>query len=214
MKIRENKANNQPNTKNFQFFKPFFKVSVPKKKTKKTEGIKFQGHVTQGHGTRSHIDSAPVCHLFPYKYNSHSIFPTNQRGMASTTTTYDFQFYALAASVCFISTLLLRSLKNRHSKSKSALNHPPSPPRLPIIGHIHLLGAVLPKSLQSLASKYGGIMKLAFASQSAIVVSNETFAREMLKNHELSFVSRPSFGASDFNIYEGSEFVNAGNSLK
>ncbi|KAG5552387.1 hypothetical protein RHGRI_010458 [Rhododendron griersonianum] len=132
--------------------------------------------------------------------------------MASTsTTTYDFQFYALAASVCFISTLLVRSLKNRRSKSKPALNHPPSPPRLPIIGHIHLLGAVLPKSLQSLASKYGGIMKLAFASQSAIVVSNETFAREMLKNHELSFVSRPSFGASDFNIYEGSEFVNAGN---
>ncbi|KAF7145265.1 hypothetical protein RHSIM_Rhsim04G0098600 [Rhododendron simsii] len=113
--------------------------------------------------------------------------------MASTTT-YDFQFYALAVSVCFISTLLLRSLKSRRSKSKAALNHPPSPPRLPIIGHIHLLGAVLPKSLQSLASKYGGIMKLAFASQSAIVVSNETFAREMLKNHELSFVSRPKYG--------------------
>ncbi|GFY80603.1 cytochrome P450, family 712, subfamily A, polypeptide 1 [Actinidia rufa] len=128
--------------------------------------------------------------------------------MAVTTIT-DLNFYGVALLVCSISALLLRYL--RHPKAKAVVNHPPGPPALPIIGHLHLLGAILSKSLQGLASRYGPIMKISIASSSAIVVSNEIFAREMLKTHEMVFVSRPHFGASDFNIYQGSEFVNAGN---
>ncbi|GFY80599.1 hypothetical protein Acr_01g0004080 [Actinidia rufa] len=127
--------------------------------------------------------------------------------MAVTTIT-DLHFYGVALLVCSISALLLRYL--RHPKAKAVVNHPPGPPALPIIGHLHLLGAILSKSLQGLASRYGPIMKISIASSSAIVVSNEIFAREMLKTHEMVFVSRPHFGASDFNIYQGSEFVNAG----
>ncbi|XP_057496728.1 3,9-dihydroxypterocarpan 6A-monooxygenase-like [Actinidia eriantha] len=126
--------------------------------------------------------------------------------MAVTTIT-DLHFYGVALLVCSLSALLLRFL--RHPKAKAVVNHPPGPPALPIIGHLHLLGAILSKSLQGLASRYGPIMKISIASSSAIVVSNEIFAREMLKTHEMVFVSRPHFGASDFNIYQGSEFVNA-----
>ncbi|KAA8518233.1 hypothetical protein F0562_015707 [Nyssa sinensis] len=122
----------------------------------------------------------------------------------------DFQFYFFLFFVWFVSTLLVRSIANQRSKSKTTIHHPPSPPALPVIGHLHLLGSVLSKSFQTLAYRYGPIMRLRIGpSNSSIVVSNATIAKEMLRNHELSFVSRPDFGASDFDIYKGSKFVNA-----
>ncbi|KAK3006204.1 hypothetical protein RJ639_017445 [Escallonia herrerae] len=123
----------------------------------------------------------------------------------------DVQFYLSLFVIWFVSTLAFRSLAKKRAKSNHASKVilPPSPPALPLIGHLYLLSSVLPKSFKTLALKYGPIMRLRIGSSNSVVVSNATIAREILKNNEMSFVSRPDFGASDFNMYKGSEFVNA-----
>ncbi|CAI9099910.1 OLC1v1036803C1 [Oldenlandia corymbosa var. corymbosa] len=47
------------------------------------------------------------------------------------------------------------------------------------------------------------------ASVTAVVVSNSAIAREMLKDNEMSFVSRPDIGSPEYNIYKGTSFTFA-----
>ncbi|KAL3534184.1 hypothetical protein ACH5RR_002645 [Cinchona calisaya] len=125
-------------------------------------------------------------------------------------TTSDILFYVLLFFIWLLSTSLLRYLLNqRKTSNNKQIRHPPSPPSLPIIGHLHLLSSVASKSFQALANQYGPLLRLRIVSSSVVVVSSSAVAKEFLKNNELNFVSRPQFGAADFNIYAGSEFVNA-----
>ncbi|KAL4597975.1 hypothetical protein ACB092_11G027200, partial [Castanea dentata] len=71
----------------------------------------------------------------------------------------------------------------------------PSPPALPIIGHLQLLGSILPKSFQTLARCYGPLIA--------------NVAKEIYKIHNLNFAYRPKFGSSDYSIYKGSSFIMA-----
>ena len=64
----------------------------------------------------------------------------------------DYQYYFLCFLLCFLSTILLKSLFKKSCKTSTRLNLPPSPPALPIIGHLHLLGPFLYISLQNLSS--------------------------------------------------------------
>lgn len=121
----------------------------------------------------------------------------------------DILFYGLLFFIWLATTIFFRSvLKQRRNGSKQ-IRHPPSPPSLPIIGHLHLLGPIASKCFQTLANQYGPLMRLRMFKSTVVVVSNAAVAREFLKNNEMNFVSRPHFGASNFNIYAGSEFVNA-----
>ncbi|KAL3534241.1 hypothetical protein ACH5RR_002702 [Cinchona calisaya] len=119
-------------------------------------------------------------------------------------------FYFLLFSISFISILFIRCNAKKRSKSKTPrIQHPPSPPSLPLIGHLHLLSPALSKSFHYLSTRYGPLMRLRFGSASTIVVSNATIAKEMLKNNEMNFVSRPHFGSSDYDIYDGCTFIFA-----
>lgn len=71
---------------------------------------------------------------------------------------------------------------------------PPSPPKLPIIGHIHKLGLLPHRSLHSLSQKHGPIMLLHFGSKPVLVVSSDDGAREIMKTHDLVFANRPKSG--------------------
>ncbi|KAH7557318.1 hypothetical protein ACOSP7_026974 [Xanthoceras sorbifolium] len=86
---------------------------------------------------------------------------------------------------------------------------PPSPPALPIIGHLHLIHKVLPKSFQTLARRYGPLMELRLGASTCVVASTADVAKEIFKNQELNFCSRPEFGSSEYFIYRGSRFVLA-----
>lgn len=55
----------------------------------------------------------------------------------------------------FFLTLLVKSLFKKPLTRTNPLHLPPSPPALPIIGHLHLLGPSLYKSLHNLSTKYG-----------------------------------------------------------
>jgi len=93
--------------------------------------------------------------------------------------------------------------------SLAATKLPQSPPALPFIGHLHLIGKVLPVSFQSLAHKYGPLMEIRLGASKCVVVSSSSVAREIFKEQELNFSSRPEFGSAEYFKYRGSRFVLA-----
>ncbi|CAM8980025.1 unnamed protein product [Rhodiola kirilowii] len=84
-------------------------------------------------------------------------------------------------------TLLLRLTRI----PKDGLNKPPSPPRLPIIGNLHQLDALIHRSLAKLAEKYGPVMLLHFGCEPTIIISSAAAAEDALKAHDAEFSGRP-----------------------
>ncbi|KAL6650983.1 hypothetical protein ACP70R_009908 [Stipagrostis hirtigluma subsp. patula] len=70
---------------------------------------------------------------------------------------------------------------------------PPSPPALPVLGHLHLVGLSLPHvSLRSLAKKHGpDLMLLRLGAMPVLVVSSPRAAEAVLRTHDHVFASRP-----------------------
>ncbi|MFQ6647017.1 hypothetical protein Gotur_019680 [Gossypium turneri] len=85
---------------------------------------------------------------------------------------------------------------------------PPSPPSLPLIGHLHmqLFDNSAPHIfLWKLSQKYGSLVYLRYGLKPILVVSSAKMAKEVMKTHDLDFCSRPyrrcshklSYNASD-----------------
>ncbi|TKY62570.1 3,9-dihydroxypterocarpan 6A-monooxygenase [Spatholobus suberectus] len=118
--------------------------------------------------------------------------------------------YIFISSIAFlIFTSVFKSLIIRSTNSSSRLRPPPSPPALPIIGHLHLLGSVMPKSFQALGRLYGPLIQLRLGASTCVVVSNAQVAKQVMKTHDLNFCYRPQFGSSDYFLYKGSYFITA-----
>ncbi|CAM9002107.1 unnamed protein product [Rhodiola kirilowii] len=85
-------------------------------------------------------------------------------------------------------TLFLRLIRN----PKEDFNKPPSPPKLPIIGNLYQLDALLHRSLAKLAETYGPVMLLHFGRKPYIILSSAAAAKDALKVHDADFCDRPS----------------------
>ncbi|XP_018718551.2 cytochrome P450 81E8 isoform X1 [Eucalyptus grandis] len=70
-------------------------------------------------------------------------------------------------------------------------NLPPSPPSLPIIGHLHHLKLPLNRTLLSLSTKYGPIMTLWFGVRRFVVVSSLPLAEECFTKNDIVLANRP-----------------------
>ncbi|KAJ1383165.1 Cytochrome P450 [Sesbania bispinosa] len=117
-------------------------------------------------------------------------------------------FYIFSTSLfLLVFTFLIKSFTTRTTNCNT--KPPPSPPSLPITGHLHLLGSVIPKSFQTLARLYGPLIQLHLGASTCIVVSNAQVAKEVMKTHDLNFCYRPQFGSSDYFLYKGSYFITA-----
>ncbi|KAJ9554517.1 hypothetical protein OSB04_018562 [Centaurea solstitialis] len=89
--------------------------------------------------------------------------------------------------------------------STPATRLPPSPPKLPIIGHLHLITDMAHHSFSRMADQLGPIFYLRLGQVPTVVVSSAELAELVLKTHDHVFSNRPqlvaaqylSFGCSD-----------------
>jgi isoflavone/4'-methoxyisoflavone 2'-hydroxylase len=70
---------------------------------------------------------------------------------------------------------------------------PPSPPALPIIGHLHLFKKPLHHTLARISQGYGPITFLRFGCRSVIVISSRSLVEECFTTHDLALANRPQF---------------------
>ncbi|CAI9302987.1 unnamed protein product [Lactuca saligna] len=87
------------------------------------------------------------------------------------------------------------------SKRKHNNRLPPSPPSLPIIGHLHHLGPLIHQSFHRLSTRYGPLIHLRLGSVPCVVASTPDLARDFLKTNELAFSSRKHSLAIDHITY-------------
>ncbi|KAK9266682.1 hypothetical protein L1049_012396 [Liquidambar formosana] len=72
------------------------------------------------------------------------------------------------------SLLLLKQKKKKGREEGTKL--PPSPPSLPIIGHLHQLGKLPHQNLWKLSQKYGPVMLVHLGSIPTLVISSADMA--------------------------------------
>ncbi|XP_059639287.1 cytochrome P450 71AP13-like [Cornus florida] len=105
----------------------------------------------------------------------------------------------------FLVVILNFLLKGTSRKTMS--NLPPSPLKLPIIGHLHQLGNMPHLSLYRLAEKLGPIIHLQLGEIPTVVVSSARMAKEVLKTHDLALSSRPEIFSAKHLFYNCTDVV-------
>ncbi|KAH7867145.1 hypothetical protein Vadar_029447 [Vaccinium darrowii] len=101
----------------------------------------------------------------------------------------------------FSSLLFLLIFALKSFKGSRKFNFPPSPPGLPIIGHMHLLGTLPHKSLHTLFQTYGPIFFLSLDRASTIVVTSAEIAKEIMKTQDVTFSDRVQTRAAKILMY-------------
>ncbi|PIA51607.1 hypothetical protein AQUCO_01100449v1 [Aquilegia coerulea] len=116
----------------------------------------------------------------------------------------------LSLSLVFLFSLffLSRFLRVWAVGSKS-VKVPPSPPKLPLIGHLHHLGSLPHQSLRALSLKYGPLMLLHLGYTPTLVVSSAKMGREIMKTHDVVFSTRPITTAVKEFLYSGKDVAFA-----
>ncbi|KAI3733404.1 hypothetical protein L6452_12847 [Arctium lappa] len=100
-----------------------------------------------------------------------------------------------------VSGATLTNFLHRRNTSSPANHLPPSPPKLPIIGHLHLLTDLPHQSLSRLADQYGPLIYLRLGQVPTIVVQSPQFAELVLKTHDHIFSNRAQLVAAQYLSY-------------
>jgi len=109
----------------------------------------------------------------------------------------------------FLLLALVLLLKSWVQWKKKPLNLPPSPPSLPLIGHLHLLKVPVHKTLQKLSQKYGPIVSLKFGSRLVLLVSSPSAVEECFSKNDVIFANRPVLLVSKYLAYDSTNMVSA-----
>nr|BCK60970.1 cytochrome P450 [Scoparia dulcis] len=109
---------------------------------------------------------------------------------------------ALVLIICSI-WFFIKMVQSSKTGKRNKINLPPSPPKLPIIGHLHQVGRFPHRSLFSLSQKYGPLMLLYLGSKPAVVVSTADTAKEIFKTQDLSFSNRGVLKSFKRVFYDG-----------
>ncbi|KAL6874398.1 hypothetical protein ACP4OV_013418 [Aristida adscensionis] len=111
--------------------------------------------------------------------------------------------FVLAAAAAAVLLGFLYTVKSRRSIAKKI---PPSPPSLPLLGHLHLIGRLPHRSLHELHLRYGdhdGLLLLRLGRRRTLVASTAAAAAELFRSHDLAFASRPRNAAGEKQMYGG-----------
>ncbi|KAI3760570.1 hypothetical protein L1987_50966 [Smallanthus sonchifolius] len=111
----------------------------------------------------------------------------------------DFQAtYFTIFLISLISSILIVKLY----KSSGVKPHlPPAPFRLPIIGHLHLLGRRPHQDLHRLSNRHGPVFRLFLGSTPNVVVTTPETAKDVFKTHENTFLDRPRYLVGNYLSY-------------
>ncbi|KAI3762688.1 hypothetical protein L1987_53128 [Smallanthus sonchifolius] len=92
----------------------------------------------------------------------------------------------------FIFTLVLIIFILFNKRKKSNSNLPPSPPSLPILGHLHLLKQPHHETLLPLSRNLGPVIMLRFGVRMAVVVTSPSAVEECFtKTNDIALANRP-----------------------
>ncbi|XP_050219914.1 cytochrome P450 81Q32-like [Mercurialis annua] len=115
-------------------------------------------------------------------------------------------YYCLALTLPILFLFLKSWSQKRTQRIK---NLPPSPPAIPILGHLHLVKPPLHRSLLSLSKKYGPIISLRFGSRPVLIVSSPSAVEECFTKNDVIFANR---AALTINTYVGYNSTTLGTS--
>ncbi|KAK1366232.1 putative 3,9-dihydroxypterocarpan 6A-monooxygenase [Heracleum sosnowskyi] len=91
----------------------------------------------------------------------------------------DYQGY-IVIFLCFvIPVVVLQAI----FKSRATSSLPPGPPKLPIIGHLHLLGPIPHQAFHKLSIRYGPLIHVFAGSNHCVIASSPEMAKEFRKTH-------------------------------
>ncbi|KAJ6716241.1 CYTOCHROME P450 FAMILY 705 SUBFAMILY A POLYPEPTIDE 25-RELATED [Salix koriyanagi] len=118
--------------------------------------------------------------------------------------------YVLGFFILWIITVFLQYIFKITGKKPAGYCPLPSPPTLPLIGHLHLLTPVAYKGFHALNNKYGPILYLRLLTYPAVLVSSAPVATEIFRAQDVHFASRIKSPFED-NLLFGSStsFFNA-----
>ncbi|KAI4968905.1 hypothetical protein ZWY2020_046235 [Hordeum vulgare] len=103
-----------------------------------------------------------------------------------------------------------KTWKKQKHEAEDCLPLPPSPPALPIIGHLHLIGSLPHVSLRGLAKRHGpDVMLLRLGVVPTFVVSSPRAAEAVLRTHDHVMASRPRSLVNDIIMYGASDVAFA-----
>ncbi|RCV19241.1 hypothetical protein SETIT_3G368600v2 [Setaria italica] len=112
--------------------------------------------------------------------------------------------FLLASLLPLLTWLLSRLLSASHRKNNAGgqgRRSIPSPPALPVVGHLHLLKKPLHHSLAALAKRYGGddagagLLLLKFGSKPVVLVTSPAVAGECFTAHDVALADRPGLAS-------------------
>ncbi|KAJ1377814.1 Cytochrome P450 [Sesbania bispinosa] len=118
----------------------------------------------------------------------------------------EIQDYLQLLFLSLLSTIVVRAILTRKQRKG---HRPPSPPSLPIIGHLHLISQLPHQSFHSLSSRYGPIMQIYLGSVPCVVASSPEIAKTFLKTHETFFSNRFISAAVHYLSYGSKGFLFA-----
>jgi isoflavone 2'-hydroxylase len=106
-------------------------------------------------------------------------------------------FSSLFLLVVAVALKLIIRLQTK-TRTTTPKHFPPSPPSLPILGHLHLAKKPLHRTLHSLSQKYGQIFSLRFGSRLVVIVSSSSAVEECFTKNDIVLANRPPFLAAKY----------------